>query len=107
MHRIGNDDDLRIGRILEFSDRKARAARNQIPFRLYFPGINQMLPSFCSSTRTFQGQSATEVMASELQRFNSKRVLFVTDVGVYAAGLTKALEASVPRGCDWSACTRR
>ncbi len=59
-----------------------------------------MLPSFCSSTRTFQGQSATEVMASELQRFNSKRVLFVTDVGVYAAGLTKALEASVPRGCD-------
>ncbi len=59
-----------------------------------------MLPSFCSSTRTFQGPPAQEVMASELERFNAKRVLFVTDRGVYAAGLTKPLEAALPAGCE-------
>lgn len=59
-----------------------------------------MLPSFCSSTRTFQGRPAQEVMASELERFNAKRILFVTDRGVHAAGLTKVLEAAVPQGCE-------
>nr|WP_281389331.1 iron-containing alcohol dehydrogenase [Parapusillimonas granuli] len=58
-----------------------------------------MLPSFCSSTRSFQGRPAAEVMASELQRFNAKRVLFITDRGVHAAGLTRPLEAAVPQGC--------
>jgi alcohol dehydrogenase class IV len=59
-----------------------------------------MLPSFWSSTRTFQGKPAAEVMAAELERFNAKRVLFITDRGVHSAGLTKPLEAAVPKGCE-------
>jgi alcohol dehydrogenase class IV len=55
-----------------------------------------MLPSFSSSTRTFQGRPATEVMVAELKRLNAKRVMFITDRGVHAAGLTRALETAVP-----------
>ena len=55
-----------------------------------------MLPSFSSSTRTFQGRPAIEVMVAELKRLNAKRILFITDRGVLAAGLTRALEAAVP-----------
>ncbi len=59
-----------------------------------------MLPSFTSSTRTFQGRPAKEVMVAELKRLAAKRILFVTDRGVLASGLTRTLEAAVPSAMD-------
>lgn len=61
-----------------------------------------MLPSFNSSTRTFQGVPAAVVLRSELERLQAKRILFVTDPGVHGAGLIGSLEAATAEICESS-----
>lgn len=59
-----------------------------------------MLPSFTSSTRTFQGRSCEAILPAELVLYKARHVLFVTDRGVQSAGLIDRLKSIAEESCE-------